>query len=67
MTGALRALEPALKFLDGKQRGYVLLDIDATRLRADWYLVATVSERSTAERLVASFVCEAGSSHLVQA
>jgi len=64
LTAALRIGLPHLKFLDGLDRGYVLLDITHARLKADWYLVDTVTKRATQERLAASFVCESGSSHL---
>ena len=67
LVPALRGSVPGLKYLDGQQRGYVLLDVTADRLRADWYHVATVVSRSTSERLAASFVCEAGSSRLTPA
>ena len=67
MTAALRIGLPHLKFLDGLDRGYVLLDLTRARLTADWYLVDTVTRRATQERLAASFVCEAGSSHLAPA
>jgi alkaline phosphatase D len=67
LTAALRTLLPTLKYLEGQQRGYVLLDVTPQRVRADWYHALTVDEPSTAERLAASFVCEAGSSRLALA
>ena len=67
MTAALRLDLPHLKFLDGLDRGYVLLDITRDRLTADWHLVQTVAEHSGQERLAASLVCEAGSSRLAPA
>jgi alkaline phosphatase D len=66
-TSALRAGLPHLKFLDGLERGYLTVDVTPQRLRADWYFAQTVEERSTRERLAASFVCEAGSSRLATA
>ena len=67
LTTALRIGLPHLKFIDGLQRGYLLLDITHQRLTADWHLIQTVAERSLQERLAASLVCEAGSSHFVEA
>jgi alkaline phosphatase D len=64
-TMLLRLAAPHLRYLDGENRGYVLLDIDAKRLRADWYLVPTVSTRSADEVRAARFVCENGAKHLV--
>ena len=66
-TMLLRLAAPHLKFLEGENRGYVLLDIDARRLRADWYLVPGVDTRSADEVRAARFVCERGAAHLVSA
>ena len=60
----LRALLPHLKFLEGESRGYVLLDITRAQLRAEWFFVPSVLERSAAETRAAGFVCERGSAHL---
>jgi hypothetical protein len=62
-----RLAAPHLKYLDGENRGYVLLDIDAKRLQADWYLVPGVDTRSDEEVRAARFVCERNSSRLVSA
>jgi alkaline phosphatase D len=59
----LRALQPHLKFLDGDNRGYVIVEITPSALRGEWHFVRTVRERSTDERLAAAFVCERGSAH----
>jgi alkaline phosphatase D len=59
----LRALQPHLKFLDGDNRGYVIVEITPLALRSEWHFVRTVKERSTDEKLAAAFVCERGSSH----
>lgn len=61
----LRAARPHLQYVDGRYRGYVLLDVAAARLQAEYYAVPTISERAAGERLAASFVCDAGSHHLV--
>ena len=58
----LRYLLPHLKYLEGESRGYVLAELTAKRLRADWYHVPTVLERSAREMKAASYVCERGSS-----
>lgn len=61
----LRLVLPHLKYLDGANRGYVLLDVGRERLQADWYFVATVEQRSAEEKKAVSFVCERGSSRLM--
>jgi alkaline phosphatase D len=67
LIAAARVALPTLKYIDGLRQGYVLLDLTAQRLRADWYHAATVLERSTTQRLAASFVCESGTAHLTPA
>jgi alkaline phosphatase D len=64
---ALKVALPHLKFLDGDHRGYLILDVTRERLQANWYLIPSVLERSTAETRAASLVCERGSAHLVPA
>ncbi len=66
-AAALRVLLPHLKFMDGEHRGFVILDITAARLQADWFFVPTVLERVDGETPAASLVAERGSSHLVEA
>jgi alkaline phosphatase D len=63
----LRALLPHLKFLDGENRGYVLVDVTPAQLRGEWYFVPGVLERSAVETRGAAFVCERGSAHLADA
>ena len=53
-----------MKYLDGEARGYVLLDVTARRLQAEWYHMATVAEARTDETRAAAFVVESGSSRL---
>jgi alkaline phosphatase D len=64
---AFGGLLPHLRFLDGDSRGYVLIDITRDRLRGEWYFVPDVRVRSAAEERAAAFVCERGSSRLVEA
>jgi len=53
-----------LKYLDGDNRGYLLLDVTAERLLAEWYFVPGVTERSPLEKKAVAFVTERGSSRL---
>ena len=63
----LRARRPHLKFLDGRSRGYVVMDITRDRLQADWWFVPTVKARLPEQQFARGLVCEAGSRHLVEA
>lgn len=62
----IRAVRPHLRYVDGRYRGYVILDLTRDRLQADYFAVKTVEERAKDERFVKGFVCEAGSRHLVE-
>ena len=64
-TTATMTARPHLKFLDGKQRGYVVLDITRDQLQADWWLLNSVKERNPEQHFAKGLVCEAGSRHLV--
>jgi alkaline phosphatase D len=64
---ALRAARPHLHYVDGRYRGYYVLDLSRERLQADYYAVATIQERSAKERFEKGFVTEAGRNHLVEA
>jgi alkaline phosphatase D len=60
----LRQFAPHVKFLDGDGNGYILLDVTADRVLAEWYFVPTVRERTADDRKAAAFVCARGSSRL---
>ena len=66
-AAALRVMLPHLKFMDGENRGYVLLDVTRERAHMDYFFVPTVNTRTDAEAHAAALVCERGSSHLVDA
>jgi alkaline phosphatase D len=55
---------PHLKYLEGDSRGYVLLDITARRLQAEWYFVPTVTRRTDVESRGTALVCERGAGRL---
>jgi alkaline phosphatase D len=64
MAAAIRVALPHLKFVDGTHRGYTVVDLTPTLMRADWYFVPDVRVRSDQEIHGASVVCERGSAHL---
>ncbi len=59
-----RKERPHLRYVEGLHRGYLVLDVTRERAQADWYFVATVAERSTAEQFDKGFVSVAGRPHL---
>ena len=66
-TAQLLKERPHLRFLEGTQRGYVVLDITRERAQADWFFMPTVTERSTAETFGGGWLTESGTSHLIAA
>jgi alkaline phosphatase D len=66
-AAALRVVLPHLKFMDGENRGYILLDVTRERAHVDYFFVPTVARRTDVEAHAAALVTERGSSHLVEA
>lgn len=62
----LRDARPHLHYVDGRYRGYFVVDLTRERLQADFYAVETVEVRSTKERFVKGFVTASGRNHLVE-
>ena len=48
---ALQFANPHVKYVDLTQRGYMLLDVDATRLVSEWWYVDTVTSRSSVQTM----------------
>jgi alkaline phosphatase D len=61
---AVRVALPHLKYLDGVRRGYVLVDLTPTLMKAQWFFSPDVRVRSDAEVPGTSLVCERASAHL---
>jgi alkaline phosphatase D len=63
-AAALKVMLPHLKFMDGENRGYVVLDVTAERVQTDYMFVPTVAERTAVETQAARLVTERGSAHV---
>ena len=63
----LRAARPHLHYVDGRYRGYYIVDLTRARLQADFFGVETIQERSTSEQFHRGFITESGRNHLVEA
>ena len=61
---SLRASRPHLHYVDGRYRGYFIVDLTRERLQADYYAMKTIEERSTDEVFAKGFVTEASRNHL---
>ena len=62
----LKAARPHLHYVDGRYRGYYIVDMTRDRLQSDYYALATIEERNTRERFEAGFITESGRNHLVE-
>lgn len=62
----IQAARPHLHYVDGRYRGYFILDLTRERLQSDFYAMATIEERSTKEAFTRGFISESGRNHLVE-
>ncbi|HWH28945.1 MAG TPA: alkaline phosphatase D family protein [Mycobacteriales bacterium] len=61
---ALRVQNPATKYVELDSNGYVLLDVTAERVQAEWWFVDTVREPSSGQRLDATWQVLRGAQRL---
>ena len=64
VAAALKAANPHFKYIELERRGYMLLDIDATRIVSEWWYVDTVSSRSDAQSFGRAVQVTDGANHL---
>jgi alkaline phosphatase D len=62
----LRAARPHLHYVDGRYRGYYIVDINAERLQADYFAVTTIEQRTRDERFVKGLAAPSGQMHLTE-
>ncbi|MGE3274775.1 MAG: alkaline phosphatase [Vicinamibacterales bacterium] len=60
----IRDSRPNLHYVDGRYRGYYILDLTPERLQADYYTMRTIEDRSRDETFARGFAAEAGRMHL---
>jgi alkaline phosphatase D len=63
---AIRAARPHLHYVDGRYRGYYLVDITRERLQSEFYAMKTVLDRTADQRFVIAFAAPAGQMHLTE-
>lgn len=57
---------PHMKYVNLREHGYLLLDIDDKRARGEFWFVDRLLERGGGERLAAAYQTESGANHLVK-
>ena len=61
---SVRAARPHLHYVDGRYRGYYLVDVTRERLQADFYAMSTIEKRTPEERFLKGYAAPAGQMHL---
>ena len=57
---------PHIQYVNLREHGYLLLDIDAQRTRGEFWFVDSIVERGDGEHLGAAYVTESGANHLIR-
>jgi len=57
---------PHIHYVDLREHGYLLLDIDAERTRGEFWYVDSILERGGSERLGTAYATENGANHLIK-
>jgi alkaline phosphatase D len=60
----IMAARPHLHYVDGRYRGYYIVDITRERLQADFFAMRTIADRTAEERFVKGFAASAGRMYL---
>jgi alkaline phosphatase D len=61
---SIRKARPHLHYVDGRYRGYYVVDVSRERLQADFFAVRTIEDRTADERFVTGYAAPAGEMHL---
>jgi alkaline phosphatase D len=56
---------PHIQYVNLREHGYLLLDLDAERAQAEWWFVDSLTDRGAGEHLGAAFATARGRNHLV--
>ena len=60
------AARPHLHYVDGRYRGYFVVDLTRERLQADYFAMKTILDRTPEERFAKGFAAPAGQMHLTE-
>lgn len=66
-VAGLKLVNPHVKYIELSQRGYLLLDVDATRVVSEWWYVDTVTSVSNAQSFGIALQVQDGARHLIAA
>ena len=57
---------PHIRYAEASRRGYFVLDVQAEKTQADWYLLEGIEQNQTGETLDASWAVMDGQNHVVE-
>ncbi len=66
-SATLKSMNPHMKWIDLSERGYVVLDVNQSKVQADWYFVNTIDVTSFTESLGSAWYVNDGERFLRQA
>jgi len=66
-VAAVKLINPHFKYIELTRRGYMLLDVDATRVVAEWWYVDTIETRSNGQSFGVAFQAQSTTKRLVTA
>ena len=66
-VAAVKLINPHFKYIELTRRGYMLLDVDATRVVAEWWYVDTIETRSNGQSFGVAFQVQSTTKRLVTA
>jgi len=66
-SGVIMGINDHMKYIDLTQKGYYILDVNKSRVQADWYYVDKIDQLSTIESYGSSWKSDDGSRHLSSA
>ena len=64
IAGAIRYYNPHFKYVNLTRRGYMLVDVNPSRVVAEWWYVDTVASPSAGETFATAFQVQAGTNRL---
>jgi len=67
IAGAIRFYNPHFKYVNLTRRGYMLVDVNPTRVVGEWWFVDTVTAPSANEAFATAFQVETGTNRLAPA
>lgn len=66
-VGGVLALEnPHMKYVELTKKGFIILDINSSRIQSDWYYVNTISEIDASNQWAKSFYSASGTNQLTE-